>query len=320
MTTSADAHTRQYSHINGPTEDLLNRFAVSELCKGWPVYRDASEWKNYRDLFTKDAFVWTTWSKGRSIDDFIDISKKGKDKGDFIMHRECGTLVEYSAANNRAVGKMKATITQRFKVQPTETTTGTLAGAEYDVDCDCRFIFFCLKGAYDTTSWKAKYVKLFYEKDKVIPVDGNRAPVFAQSLLDKFPDGYKYLGAAQSTLGYSVTGDLPTARNHQSWFTMYKKMEDWLAGGDVDLWCDDDDIPPRINDVGGRSLPAKSLGNKDLHQEGGLTDTPAGQTDGNSANVEESNGNQAAATFGDSQASSRKQCSQEEKSSGTFEA
>lgn len=60
MTTSADAQVHQYSHINGSSEDLLERFAVSELCKGWPVYRDASEWKNYRSLFCKEAMVWTS--------------------------------------------------------------------------------------------------------------------------------------------------------------------------------------------------------------------------------------------------------------------
>jgi hypothetical protein len=60
MTSSVDPHTKCYSHINGTNEDLLDRLAVSELCKGWPVYRDSSEWKNYRDLFTEDGTVWTS--------------------------------------------------------------------------------------------------------------------------------------------------------------------------------------------------------------------------------------------------------------------
>jgi hypothetical protein len=165
------------------------------------------------------------WSKGRSIDDFITISKKGKDNGDFIMHRECGTLVELALDHGRAVGKMKATITQRFKSQASNATLDCPVGAEFDVDCDCRFIFFCFKDPEAGGVWKTKYVKLFYEKDKLIPVDGNRAPVFEQTLLDSFPEGYKYLGAAQSSLGYPVTKHLPTARNHSSWFGMYKKSK-----------------------------------------------------------------------------------------------
>lgn len=49
------------SHINGTTEEILARYCITELCKGWPVYRDASEWKNYRSLFAKEgAYVWTS--------------------------------------------------------------------------------------------------------------------------------------------------------------------------------------------------------------------------------------------------------------------
>lgn len=60
MTSPLDPHSKSYSHINGTTSELLDRLAVAELCKGWPVYRDASEWKNYRSLFTQDATVWTS--------------------------------------------------------------------------------------------------------------------------------------------------------------------------------------------------------------------------------------------------------------------
>lgn len=163
------------------------------------------------------------------------------------MHRECGTLVEVSQSHpDRAIGKMKATITQRFKTHASQANVFCPEGTEYDVDCDCRFIFFCVKekkpDAFDGAKgeWKAKYVKLFYEKDKVVPVDGNRAPTFDPELMASFPEGYRHLAAAQSGLGYPVTRCLPTARNHGAWHAMYGKMEQWLAGYDVDLVCDDD--------------------------------------------------------------------------------
>ena len=60
MTSTLDPMKGVYSHLNGPEKDLLDRFAVSELCRGWPVYRDASEWKNYRNMFAEDAMVWTS--------------------------------------------------------------------------------------------------------------------------------------------------------------------------------------------------------------------------------------------------------------------
>jgi hypothetical protein len=59
------------------------------------------------------------------------------------MHRECGTLVDLNPETNRATGKMKITITQRFHKD----------GVPYDVDCDNVLIFFCLR---TEKGWKAQ--------------------------------------------------------------------------------------------------------------------------------------------------------------------
>ncbi|KAH7147031.1 hypothetical protein B0J13DRAFT_664936 [Dactylonectria estremocensis] len=96
MTSPQDPHTKVYSHINGGIGDLIDRLAVAELCKGWPMYRDASEWKNLRSLFFDDVTIWMTWSGPRSVDEFIGLSKEGKANSVFIMHCECRTLIELS--------------------------------------------------------------------------------------------------------------------------------------------------------------------------------------------------------------------------------
>lgn len=200
------------------------------------------------------------------------MSKEGKAKGVFIQHRECGTLVELgpqpaesldvqgelddaggvstSAKGNgdtashggpvhvrsvrRAVGKMKATITQRF-VNPDD-------GVEFDVDCDCRFIFFLEKvaaaGPAALPAWRTVYVKLFYEKDKIVPADGHSAPKLTTDerkyMHDVLPEGYRYLGVMQRRLGYAIDEKLPTPRN-AGWERMYKAMEVWLVGGKATL-------------------------------------------------------------------------------------
>lgn len=119
----------------------------------------------------------TAWSGGLEIDEFIEVSKKGRAAGDFIMHRVNGTLVELNLEKGRAVGKMKATITQRFQ---------DLDGCECDIDCDNRFIFFCKK---TPQGWKTQWVKLFYEKDRIVPVDGKTVPNFPRSELSKYTEG-----------------------------------------------------------------------------------------------------------------------------------
>ncbi|KAI6087282.1 hypothetical protein F4821DRAFT_117042 [Hypoxylon rubiginosum] len=255
MTSPVDPQAKVYSHINGKEAEILDRLAISELCKGWPVYRDASEWKNFRSLFCDEAYVWTTWSKRQSIDGFIQKSKDGKARGDFIMHRECGTLVELNPSTNRAVGKMKATITQRFNIAANNATG--MGPFVFDVDCDCRFHFFCFR---DTAAdeWKVKYVKLIYEKDKLVPIDGSPLPTFTQEALDELPAGYKYLGVAQSMLGHGIDAYLPTTQGPEGgpanlrWLQLYEQMEQWLGGAaDIDL-TSTASVPNGSNGVNGK--------------------------------------------------------------------
>lgn len=122
----------------------------------------------------------------------------------------------------RGLGKMKATITQRF----------TLQGIPVDIDCDCRFIFFC---KLENNEWKAQYVKLFYEKDKVVPINGKDVPEFSRSELEQYTLGYQYLSAAQHALGHPILNDLPNA-NNKGFTDMYKAMADWIEGKDIDLF------------------------------------------------------------------------------------
>jgi len=162
------------------------------------------------------------------------VSKDGKAAGAWIQHRECGTLVELNPSTRRAVGKMKATITQRFHDKET--------GIDYDVDCDCRFLFFCEREddpRSDQAGWKTHYVKLIYDKDKVVPVDGKNVPVFHESELKGIPVGYQYLGAAQARLGYKIDGLLSTVQDKESWDRIYRCMELWLDGKDPELFWED---------------------------------------------------------------------------------
>lgn len=325
MTSPHDPQPKTYSHVNGGPAELYDRLAISELCKGWPVYRDASEWKNFRSLFCQDdAYVWTSkskeekktphsslthqqeerlytvthnvyankafppqplaWSQRQTIDNFIQVSKAGKLRGDFIMHRECGTLVDLNPRTRRAVGKMKATITQRFTI-PGDVERG-IEPIVFDVDCDCRFHFFCLEqptassSPYDAigqnnegqgqgqgqndngTEWKVRYVKLIYDKDKVVPVDGKTAPTFSKDALARYPVGYRYLGAAQHMLGHAVDEFLPTIQGpensaaHRLWLDTYEKMRQWLDGEDVDL---SSPIPGIAKNLNGRNGVAVHL-------------------------------------------------------------
>ena len=60
--TAKETQPAHWLHLNGTPDQILDRYCVSELLRGWPVYRDASEWKNYRECFSDDAYVFTSTS------------------------------------------------------------------------------------------------------------------------------------------------------------------------------------------------------------------------------------------------------------------
>jgi hypothetical protein len=162
------------------------------------------------------------------------------DNGAFIMHRCHGISSEVNLACTRAVTKMKATITQRF----------VLDGSEVDVEGDCRFLFFWHKLEdleAGTLEWRAKFVRHWYEKDKMIPVDPHYIPDLEQALLQHFPSGYRYLAYCQQvTMGITVAPDLPghnrerrpeggsmqSAAKHD---VLYWQAKAWLEGETVDF-------------------------------------------------------------------------------------
>ncbi|KAJ9096813.1 hypothetical protein QFC21_005084 [Naganishia friedmannii] len=212
---------------NGPDDLALQRFKLRELAEGWPMYRDAREWDNFRSLFDKEAFVYTTWTGRTAIADFIKASQKGMDNGAFIMHRIHGSSVDITPDATRAVVKMKASITQRFSLPP--------QGYEVDAESDCRFCMFFHRNASTDNEWKVKYVRHFYEKDKLIPVDPRKVPTIDDDLLEQFPVGYRYLAYCQQTvMGVQVKRDMPGHRGEEHDRLIWQ-CKQWLEGEDVDI-------------------------------------------------------------------------------------
>ncbi|KAL7422388.1 hypothetical protein Q5752_003034 [Cryptotrichosporon argae] len=210
------------SIINGTDQEKLDRYAIRELVEGWPTHRDAQEWPRFRALFADDGYVFTTWSGGCHIDKFIEVSKEGFKNGERIMHQCLGTTTELAGA--RAVAKLKTQITQRFEL-PAADGHGTV---EVDVECQNRFTFLVEKV---NGEWKTAYYKVFYEKDKMIPVDPRQLPRLDDAQLASMPYGYRYLGYCQAQLGHPVLKDLPLAKGEES-DRLYEAHIAWLAGKD----------------------------------------------------------------------------------------
>ncbi|GAA5848081.1 hypothetical protein JCM3766R1_006398 [Sporobolomyces carnicolor] len=220
-----------------PAEVVQDRYLCRELMEGFPVHRDACEWAKLRNLFADDeAYVFTTWSGGVPIDEFIRISENGFRNGVQIAHRVNGATVDVAISGEgrgmRAIGKLKATITQRFKMPCADRRDGDDVLCEVDIDADCRLCFFLEKDRSD--EWKARFFKGIYERDRPHPVDPSRLPFFEREKLESFPVGYRHLGYCQEVIaGYKVKRDLPGSRGTEH-DEFYDSFIDWLQGASVE--------------------------------------------------------------------------------------
>ncbi|KIM91178.1 hypothetical protein PILCRDRAFT_811687 [Piloderma croceum F 1598] len=221
----AGIHPTNAFRNNGPDDLVLERFKLRELAEGWPMYRDAREWENFRSLFHPDAFVYTTWTGRTAIEDFITASQGGMDNGAFIMHRIHGSSVDIEEGGKRAVVKMKATITQRFELPPKNVLV--------DAESDCRFCMFFEK---IDGKWGARFVRHFYEKDKLIPVDPRHIPELDDAKLAQFPSGYRYLAYCQEACmpNCTVKKDMPGIRGKEH-DDLLRQVKDWLEGKQVNI-------------------------------------------------------------------------------------
>ncbi|TKA71570.1 Pea pathogenicity protein 2 [Friedmanniomyces simplex] len=223
---------------NGPTDLAIERFKLRELAEGWPMYRDSCEWENLESIFAPDAYIYTSWTGKTPYKDFIAASQAGMDKGAFIMHRCLGVSTDICPEGTRAVTKMKAHITQRF----------VLDGCEVDVDVDCRFCYFFEKGTGSVTDiakgeWRARLVRHWYEKDKLIPVNPNKVPKLDEAELEKHPYGYRHLSYCwKTTMGIDLSNDLPGHRregevtvNGRAHDKLYMQCKTWVEGGSIEF-------------------------------------------------------------------------------------
>lgn len=84
--------------------------------------------------------------------------------------------------------------------------------------------------------WKVWFVRHFYDKDKLIPVDPRRVPNLDDEKLKAFPSGYRYLGYCQEACMKDcvVKKDMPGHRGDEH-DKLLLQAKQWLEGEDVDI-------------------------------------------------------------------------------------
>src|ERR1700675_2774282 len=174
-------------------ENMLDTLAIKQAVENWAVWRDSGDWERFRTGWHDDGVMVATWFQG-TFEEFIRVNQEGWKRGVSILHLLGGTSVEIAGA--RAIAQTKMTISQRALVHDVQV----------DVLCTGRFYDFFEKR---DGRWAIVLRRLFYEKDRMDPVDPSKTLTLDAKLLSKFPEGYRHLAYLQSGIGYPIKKDMP---------------------------------------------------------------------------------------------------------------
>jgi hypothetical protein len=194
-------------------EPTLDKLAIREVIENWAVWRDSGDWERFRTVWHDDGYMMATWFQG-TADEFIRVSREGWERGVSILHLLGGTSIDL--AGNRAIAQTKMTISQRARVHDVLV----------DVLCTGRFYDFFEKRNH---RWAIVLRRLFYEKDRMDPVDPSQTLRLDPKILERFPEGYRHLAYLQSALGFHVKTDMPGLKGPEA-EALYARGKKWLGG------------------------------------------------------------------------------------------
>ena len=197
-------------------QQLLDKLALRELIDNWAIWRDAGFWEKFRTVWHDDGRMMATWTQG-TADEFIEMNKKGWERGVSILHFLGGHTSE--VVGHRAITQTKMTISQR----------GEIDDVTVDVVCTGRFFDFLEKR---DTRWGMCLRQPIYEKDRMDPVDPNGRVTLNTELLNQFPVGYRHLAYLQTQVGYPVKKDMPGLKGAEV-EKLYATGEKWLQGNTI---------------------------------------------------------------------------------------
>ena len=165
---------------------MMDVLAIKEVVENWAVWRDSGDWERFRTVWHADGVMMATWFQG-PFEEFIRVNQEGWNRGVSILHLLGGTSVE--VVGTRAIAQTKMTISQRAAVH----------GVLVDVLCTGRFYDFFEKR---DGRWAIVLRRLFYEKDRMDPVDPAATVKLDPAILEKFPDANRHWCYVQSSLGF----------------------------------------------------------------------------------------------------------------------
>jgi hypothetical protein len=188
--------------------------AIQEIVDQWIIFSDGGDWERFAALWHKDGWMSATWFQAPASD-FVKARREGWEKGVSIIHFQGAHTSDI--VGNRAIAQTKMTISQRAPVE----------GVLCDVLCTGRFYDFFEKRE---GKWGLVRRQPIYEKDRMDPVDPSAKLELDQTILDRFPEGYKHLAYLQTKVGYKVKEKGMPGLKGPEVEKLYAEGKAWLKG------------------------------------------------------------------------------------------
>jgi hypothetical protein len=188
--------------------------AIQEIVDQWIIFSDGGDWERFAALWHDDGWMSATWFQAPAAD-FVKARREGWEKGVSIIHFQGAHTSD--VVGNRAIAQTKMTISQRAPVE----------GVLCDVLCTGRFYDFFEKRE---GKWGLVRRQPIYEKDRMDPVDPSAKLELDQTILERFPEGYKHLAYLQTKVGYKVKEKGMPGLKGQEVEQLYAEGEAWLKG------------------------------------------------------------------------------------------
>lgn len=188
--------------------------AIQEIVDQWIIFSDGGDWERFAALWHEDGWMSATWFQAPASD-FVKARREGWEKGVSIIHFQGAHTSDI--VGNRAIAQTKMTISQRAPVE----------GVLCDVLCTGRFYDFFEKRE---GKWGLVRRQPIYEKDRMDPVDPSAKLELDQTILDRFPEGYKHLAYLQTKVGYKVKEKGMPGLKGPEVEKLYVEGEAWLKG------------------------------------------------------------------------------------------
>lgn len=199
-----------------PAQTILDKAEIGQLIASWGILRDTYQWGRLRACWTDDGLIAVSWFDG-TADDFVEGCKPmAVDRDNMItsQHVITGSAIEVNG--DRALADTRILILVRLRVD----------GIWSDVSAVARF-YDLLRRTED--GWKIRRRVAVFDKDSIAPVNPADRLQPDETVLNSFPEPYRYCGYMLSQRGMQINMHLPTPGS-PALEKLYADGVVWLSG------------------------------------------------------------------------------------------